>query len=157
MKMKMCTILSLLLVSVLAIASTTAVAQDDAMAVLKKYDDARARGDVDAVLALFANDAVIDGGGQCWNSPCVGKAAIGKRFALLPKGSKTTPISTYPSGNVVTRRVEVRPATLQEAGLDRLIHWQIYEIKDGLIVSVRHVRERTDPQTARYIKWRQQR
>ena len=147
-------ILPVLLVSILAVSPTMALAQDDPVTIIQKNYDARARGDLKAVLALWADDAVIDGGGPCSKSPCVGKAAIRKYFKITAKhGAKATLVATYPSGNVVTTRYEVRHGHSREAGVERLIGWSIFEVKGGKIVSQRTLRERTDPQTARYIKW----
>jgi ketosteroid isomerase-like protein len=152
------TILPVLLVSILTVAPTMAIAQGDPVAIIQKYFDARARGDLKAALALWADDAVIDGGGRCWKSPCVGKAAIRKRFERLAKNkAKPTLNAIYPSGNVVTTRLEVRHNLARKAGVERLITWTIYEVKGGKIVSQRTLRERTDPQTARYIKWNEER
>ncbi len=151
------TILAVLFFSILTVTPGRAVGQDDPVAIIQKYTDARARGDVDAALALWADDGVIDGGFGCRKSPCVGKAAIRKRIERLAKSkSKPTINAIYPSGNVVTVRQEVRHRLTRKAGLERLINWNIYEVKGGKIVSKRVLRERTDPQTARYIKWRRE-
>ncbi len=71
---------SFFLVTVLAsiltlAAATVALAQSDPAALLKKHVEAIARGDAAEALALYADDAVIDGGGLCAAAPCVGKAA----------------------------------------------------------------------------------
>ncbi len=156
--MKRFTIPAVLFVSILTVAPGRAIAQDDPVAIMQKYFDARARGDLDAALALWADDAVIDGGGRCRKSPCVGKAAIRKRFEYLAKvKAKVNPVATYASGNVVTIRLEVRHNLTQKAGVERVINWNIYEVKGGKIVSQRTLKERTDPQTARYEKWRKER
>ena len=155
--MKRFMILPVLLVSIITVAPTMAVAQDDPVAIIQKTFDARARGDLKAALAFWADDAVLDGPGRCSKSPCVGKAAIRKQFEIAAKhGAKATLLATYPSGNVVTTRYEVRHNAARKAGVERLIGWSIYEVKGGKIVSQRNLRERTDPQTARYIKWRQE-
>ncbi len=152
--MKRFMILTVLLVSILAVSPTMALAQDDPVTIIQKNYDARARGDLKAALAFWADDGVLDGPGICSKSPCVGKAAIRKHFETMVKhGAKTTLVATYPSGNVVTTRYEVRHPHSREAGVERLISWSIFEVKGGKIVSQRTLRERTDPQTARYIKW----
>ncbi len=145
--MKRFMILPVLLVSILAVAPTMAIAQDDPVAIIQKYLDARARGDLKAALAFWADDAVLDGPGRCSKSPCVGKAAIRKQFehADAKAKARTTLVATYPSGNVVTTRYEVRHNSSRKAGVERLIGWSIYEVKGGKIVSQRTLRERTDP------------
>ena len=155
--MKRFTILAVLFVSILTVTPGRAIAQDDPVAIIQKYTDARARGDLDAALALWADDGIIDGGFGCRKSPCVGKAAIRKRVERLAKSkAKPTLVATYPSGSVVTVRQEVRHRNTPKAGVERVINWIIYEVKGGKIVSKRVLRERTDPQTARYIKWRRE-
>ncbi len=156
MNMNRFTILSLLFVSILTVASTMAVAQDDPVQVIQKFYDARNRGDIDAALAFWADDAVQDGAG-CW-PPCVGKAAIRKRLDRHVNEIKLTRtiIASYPSGNIVTQRLETRHKFSRDAKLDRIICWSIWEVKAGKLVYLRHVHDRTDPQTARFIKWRQE-
>jgi ketosteroid isomerase-like protein len=153
------TILSLLFVSILTVASTMAVAEDDPVAIIHKFTDARARGDLDAALAFFADDAIIDGSGPCSSSPCVGKTAI-RKWIIPHRGTnivKASPTASYPSGSVVTQREESVHDHVRKAGLERVIYWKIYEVKSGKIVSIRAIRERTDPQTARFIKWHKER
>ena len=138
-------------------ASTVALAQSDPAAVVKQHIDAIARGDVAGALALYADDAVIDGhgpGGPCSAAPCVGKAAIQKelerRVAAHQRG---TILKTYVSGNVVTFRNEQRNDVTQKAGVERTIGWAIWEMKGDKISSTRGAPERTDPQTARFLEW----
>jgi ketosteroid isomerase-like protein len=150
-------ILTVLLVSILTVAPTMAVAQDDALSVLLNHRAARARGDLDAALALWADDGVIDGGGGCTISPCIGKAAIRKSIERKAKAQASfTVTATYPSGSVVTQRGEVRHNRTRKAGIDRVIRWRIYVIRGGKIVSQSVFVDRTDPQTVRYIKWRRE-
>jgi ketosteroid isomerase-like protein len=61
-------------------ASTVALAQSDPVALLEKHDEAINRGDAAGALALYADDAVMDGGGLCQAASCVGKAAIQKEL-----------------------------------------------------------------------------
>ena len=156
---------SFFLVTVLAstltlAASTVALAKSNPAAVLKKHVDAIARGDVAGALALYTDDAVIDGGGPlaggpCAAAPCVGKAAIQKELELrVASHQHATILKTYVSGNVVTFRAESRNDATQKAGVERIITWGILQMKDDKI-SYWHsgILERTDPQTARFIEW----
>ena len=157
--MKRFMILPLLLVSILAVTQTMALAQDDPVEILKKHKAAMEQGDVDAALALYADDAAIEGGGSCrWVSPCVGKAAIRSHLEQRVKNKhrKVTVIADYPSGNFLTRQVEIRDKRTRKARVDRIIAWGITKIKDGKILFRRGFRDRSDPQTARYIKWRRE-
>src|ERR1700683_2107483 len=80
------------------------LAQADPLIVEQQLLDALARGDVQAALALFTEDAVIDSeSGLCAKAPCVGKAAIRKDFEryVADKSRRVTPLNTYVSGDVM--------------------------------------------------------
>ncbi len=150
-------IVAVLLMSTLSVASTMAIAQDDPAAILQKAVDSIARGDVEAALALYADDAVVEASPVCNRTTCAGKAAIRKRIERMVKGkAKDTITANYPSGNVVTSRVEHRSNRMRQAGVERIIKWAIVEIKGDKIVSQRNLFERSDPQTARFLKWQEE-
>ena len=137
-------------------ASTVALAQVDPKALRQQHFDAIARGDAAGALALYTDDAVIDApGGLCAAAPCGGKAAIQKVLeSRVANKVHATALSYYVSGNVVTTRFEVRSANTQKAGVDRIIGWDIYEMKGDKIAAARGPwLERTDPQTARFQEW----
>lgn len=127
----------------------------------KAFRDAINRGDVAAALALYADDAFIDnatgGAGPCVGAPCVGKTAIEKHIKhLVDSKVRTTALNEYVSGNVLTVRTEARNDLTRKAGVERVIQWEIIEIRNGKISAVRALRERTDPESARYTKWLQE-
>ena len=137
-------------------ASTVALAQSDPAAVQKQHVDAIARGDAAGALALYADDAVIDGlAGLCAAAPCVGKAAIQKELERrVAAHQHFTILKQYVSGNVLTYRGEVRSDTIKKAGVERIIAWGIIEMKGDKISSAHAAQaERTDPQTARFLEW----
>ncbi|MGA2397077.1 MAG: nuclear transport factor 2 family protein [Steroidobacteraceae bacterium] len=142
---------------ILAAAAGRALAQGDPVSVQKQLFAALARGYVEAALALFTDDAVIDTeSGLCAKAPCVGKAAIQKDFEryVADKSRHVTALNTYVSGNVLVTRFEARSATIQKAGVDRIILWSIRELRGDKIASSRCcLPERTDPQTARFLEW----
>jgi ketosteroid isomerase-like protein len=136
-------------------ASTVALAQVDPAALVKQHVDAIARGDAAGALALYADDAVLDGPGLCAAAPCGGKAAIQKelerRVAAKQRG---TILKQYVSGNVLTQRIEARNDAAQKAGVERYIGWDIVEVKGDKISYWRSgVLDRSDPQTARFDAW----
>ena len=154
--MKRFMIFPVLLLTILALSPTMALAQDDPAAILKKHHAALARGDVDAALAFYADDAVIQGGRGCTGlSPCIGKAAIRKHLEgrLKRKSRKNTLIADYPSGNVLTRRLERRDEQTRKAGVERIIGWSITGVRGGKILFRHRFREVSDPQTLRFLKW----
>jgi hypothetical protein len=136
-------------------ASTVALAQVDPKALREQQFAAIARGDVAGALALYTEDAVIDGVGLCAAAPCVGKAAIQKELERrVAEKVHATALTYYVSGTVVTTRFEVRTDNTQKAGVDRIIGWDIFEMKGDKIAAARgQLWERTDPQTARFFEW----
>jgi len=126
---------SFFLVTVLAstlmlAASTVAHAQRDPAALLEQAVEAIARGDTAGALALFADDAIIDGAGLCAAAPCVGKAAIQQELEReVADKVHVTMLKTYVSGNVVTSRFEARSDTVTHAGIERIIGWTIAEMQ----------------------------
>ena len=137
-----------------------AVAQGGPEEVQQRLLSALSRGDVDAALALFTDDAVIDSqSGACTDKPCVGKAAIRKDLERLAtdKTRRVTPLNTYTDGNVLVTRFEARSAIIQGAGFDRIVLWGIREMRDGKIAALRCcLPERTDAQTAHFVEWEEQ-
>jgi hypothetical protein len=135
--------------------ATGARAQVDPKALVQKQCETLARGDVAGALALYTEDAVVDGAGLCAAAPCVGKAAIQQelehRIALKVQA---TSLNSYVDGTVVTTRYAVQSDSTRHAGVDRIIGWEIVELKAGKIGATRGpVWERTDAQTARYLEW----
>ena len=139
----------------LVAAATGARAQVDPKALLQKQFETLARGDVAGALALYTDDAVVDGAGLCAAAPCVGKAAIQKEFEnRIANKVHATGLNYYVSGTVVTTRYAVQSDSTRKAGVDRIIGWEIVELKAGKIGSARGpLWERTDAQTARYLEW----
>ena len=139
----------------LVAATTEAHAQGDPQALRQQQFATLARGDVAEVLALFTDDAVVDGVGLCAAAPCVGKNAIQKELEnQIAHKVHATVLNSYVSGSVVTTRYAVHSDSTQQAGVDRIIGWKIVELKAGKIGATRGpVWERTDAQTARYLEW----
>jgi ketosteroid isomerase-like protein len=150
-------LITMLAFTLMLAAAPVALAQSDPEAILNKHREAIARGDAAAALALYADDAVIDGGGLCQAAPCVGKAAIQKELERrVAEKPHVTILKQYVSGNVVTSRVEVRSDTIKKAGVERVIGWVIIELKGEKIAYVRGgIGDRSDPQTIRYAEWLQ--
>jgi len=139
-------------------AATVARAQTEPVALVQHFLGAFDRSDAAGMLALFADEAVIDDeGGPCAAVPCVGKDAIQK--ALERRAANTPPVhtilTTSVSGNVVTMRVEVRSDRIKQAGVERIIEWAIFET-NGEKIAYTHggILDRSDPQTARFAAWR---
>ena len=146
----------------LALATPTpAPAQISPASLAERDMAAESRGDVAAALALYSDDAVVQGGGLCW-TPCVGKVAIQKELERRVAGKNhATIVGKYVSDNVAVIKSEVRLSEKSSGssiiqwspGVDRIVVWNIYEEKEGKIAVVTLVGQRTDPQTARFIEW----
>lgn len=125
--------------------------------VQRQLFDALERGDIDAALALFTDDAVIDSqSGDCARAPCVGRAAIRKDLLryLADPSRRVSLIDTHVAGNVLVTRFEARSATMQRAGVERIVLWGIREMRGDKIATSRCcLPERTDPQTIRFLEW----
>jgi ketosteroid isomerase-like protein len=139
-------------------AVTVARAQTDPAALVQQFLAAFDRSDAAGMLALFADNAVIDDeGGPCAAAPCIGKDAIQK--ALERRAANTPPVHTIlktsVSGNVATMRVEVRSDRIKQAGVERIIEWAIFET-NGEKIAYTHggILDRADSQTARFAEWR---
>jgi hypothetical protein len=149
-----------LLVSMLALAvSTAATAQVDPASLAHREVAAESRGDVAAALALYSDDAIVQYGGLCWTG-CVGKDAIQKELARrVAANNHAKIVGEYVSGNVAVVKTEVRLIDKSgrplewSPGVDRVVVWDIYEVRGSKIAIVTLVGQHTDPQTARFIAW----
>jgi hypothetical protein len=142
---------------ILGTAAAAPALPDDPVAVQQQLLDALSRGNVAGALALFTDDAVIDSqSGYCAGAPCVGKAAIQKDLEryVTDKSRRVTTLNTYVTGDVLLTRFEARSATIQKAGVERIILWGIREMRGDKIASSRCcLPERTDAQTVQFLQW----
>jgi hypothetical protein len=114
---------------------------------------AESRGDVAAALALYSDDAIVQYGGLCWTS-CIGKAAIQKELERrVAAKNEWKVIGKYVSGNVAAVQTELKIGYIEGSGVDRVVVWNIYEVKGDKIAVATLVGQRTDPQTAQFINW----
>lgn len=147
---------SLAAVIVLGVASV-AIAPADPVEVQQQLTDALAKGDVAAAMTLFTDDAVLDTeSGLCARAPCVGKSAIQKDLEryVTDKTRRVKTLNTYVAGDLLVTRFEARSAMIEKAGVERIILWEIREMKGDKIASSRCcMPDRTDSQTARFILW----
>ncbi|MBV9018279.1 MAG: nuclear transport factor 2 family protein [Alphaproteobacteria bacterium] len=114
---------------------------------------AQSRGDPSAALALYSEDAIVQYGGLCW-TPCVGKAAIQKELERrVAAKNEWKVIGKFVSGNVAVLQTELKIGYIESSGVDRVVVWNIYEVKGDKIAVATLVGQRTDAQTAQFIKW----
>jgi hypothetical protein len=133
--------------------STSAPAEVDPASLAQQDLAAESGGDIAAALALYGDDAILQGGGVCAVTSCVGKAAIQKELERrVAAKNQWSIVGKYVSGNVVVIKSELRIGYIEWTGVDRVIVWHIYEMKGDKIAAVTLVGQRTDPQTARFIE-----
>jgi hypothetical protein len=136
-----------------AAAEDNGLAKVDPAALAEQDLAAESRGDIAAALALYGDDAIVQYGGQCW-TPCVGKAAIQKELERrVAAKNRWTVTGKYVSGNVAVLKTELQIGYIEGSGVDRVVVWNIYEVKGDKIAVATLAGQRTDPQTARFIEW----
>jgi hypothetical protein len=113
---------------------------------------AETRGDVAGALALYSDDAIVQYGGLCW-PPCVGKDALRKELERRVEAkNRWKVVGKYVSGNVAVIKTELKIGYIESSGVDRVVVWNIYEVKGDKIAVATLVDQRTDPKTARFIE-----
>ncbi|MGI9145541.1 MAG: hypothetical protein ACR2IK_03165 [Chloroflexota bacterium] len=122
----------------------------DPAAVHQRYLDATNQGDVGAAVALFAQDAVYQGG-SCQPNPCVGQVAIeGDIAGNVASHVHVTRLSAQVDGDTLTWRSEVVADGVRAAGVDRILTLGTTQVRASTIVKHQFRFDTSDPQTARY-------
>jgi hypothetical protein len=130
-------------------------APDDALAVLTyvRYEDAFNRGQIDAALEQFTDDALVIAGPACTaEAPCIGKPAIREgllaRFVAANIAVRIREIQF--DGVHLRTRVEVSTDPIRKAGYARVVGNDNLEFRNGKIASLIFVLDRNDGQTLRW-------
>jgi hypothetical protein len=122
----------------------------DPASVHQRYVDATNRGDVAGAVALFAQDAVYQGG-SCQPNPCVGQIAIqGDIAGNVASHVHVTRISAQVDADMLTWRSEVVADGVRAAGVDRIVTRGTTQVRDSTIVKHQFRFDMSDPQTAVY-------
>jgi ketosteroid isomerase-like protein len=144
-----------LLAGVLGMPKTTkpAAAQVDWCQKVQQVNDAFNRGEIDLVLESFADDMVVVAAPLC--APCVGKDAFRNHVEYqVALDTQLTITSCEVSGSTIAVTYEMRARDVREAGVDRIIMFDAYEMEGDTVVSARSVGvDMEDPQTAQYVTW----
>lgn len=135
--------------------ATASAQQADAVAMHQRLLAALNSDDAEAVLALFADDAVFLGGFSCLPL-CAGKEALRRTFAdivaLKARRTNITVELRRASPTAWTRaRYEIRADLISLAGAERIIGDEMIEVRGDQIVAVRLGFDFADPQTAAFI------
>lgn len=116
-----------------------------------KLQGALNRGDADAALEVFAEDARVTGA-EC-ETPCEGAAEIREGF-LEPEiadGARVLLTDMDEEGNQVNARFRVRSDSLREAGVRRLVGPVTFTFDNGHVAALDIGLDETDPETARFL------
>ena len=137
-------------------AASPAKAQEaDPAELFQQFVDALNAGDIDGILAVFADDAEVSGATfACIFIPCVGLDAI-QRFAEgeVLTNVNFTIISSETSDSTVTGQMEKTADVTEAAGVDRVIISFTAEVTDGAITSLNLEFDHDDEETFAYAQW----
>src|SRR5215472_1248714 len=129
--------------------------RNDPAGVFQQYERAINRGDIDAVMSLFADNvkaAVVTNPwkGMRYDKPsdCV-KAYISDTV-ITPHG-RLKSIRIAVAGDWVYAPLELRSDLVTTRGLERIVGIDELEVRDNRIVSFRFIPDHTDPQTQSFF------
>jgi ketosteroid isomerase-like protein len=125
--------LAVICVATVASLPSMGLAQSDPVAVFRQAIDARNRGDIVAMMALFTDDAVREDG-SC-QPPCVGLAAVRASFQKnIDEHFQAKLISAEGSGDTVTGRAEISSDAFRARGIEKRMTSYTVKLRDGKIV-----------------------
>jgi ketosteroid isomerase-like protein len=108
------------------------LAQSDPVAVFRQAIEARNRGDIVAMMALFTDDAVREDG-AC-QPPCVGLAAVRASFQKnIDEHFQAKVTSAEGSGDTVTARAEISSDAFRARGIEKRMTSYTVKLRDGKI------------------------
>jgi len=124
--------LAILFVATVAALPRMGLAQSDPVAVFRQAIDARNRGDIVAMMALFTDDAVREDG-AC-QPPCVGLAAVRASFQKnIDEHFQAKVTSAEGSGDTVTARAEISSDAFRARGIEKRMTSYTVKLRDGKI------------------------
>jgi ketosteroid isomerase-like protein len=108
------------------------LAQNDPVAVFRQAIDARNRGDIAAMMALFTDDAVrVDGACQ---PPCVGLAAVRKSFQKnIDEHFRAKVTSAHGAGDTATATAEISSDAFRAHGIEKRMTSYTIQLRGGKI------------------------
>src|ERR1043165_6198027 len=131
--MRTCTALAVIFAT-FAVPPLAGLAQTDPVAIFRQAIDARNRGDIAAMMALFADDAVREDG-SC-QPPCVGLAAVRASFQKnIDEHFQSKVTSAEGSGDTVTAKAEISSDAFRARGIEKRMTSYTVKLRGGKIVS----------------------
>ena len=108
------------------------LAQSDSVAVFRQAIDARNRGDITAMMALFTEDAVREDG-SC-QPPCVGLAAVRRSFQKnIDEHFQANVTSAQGEGDTVTASAEIISDAFRARGIEKRTTSYTIQLRGGKI------------------------
>jgi ketosteroid isomerase-like protein len=108
------------------------LAQTDPVAVFRQAIDARNRGDIVAMMALFTDDAVREDG-SC-QPPCVGLAAVTRSFQKnTDEHFHANVTSAQAAGDTVTAGAEITSDAFRAQGVEKRVTSYTIQLRGGKI------------------------
>jgi ketosteroid isomerase-like protein len=124
--------LAVLFAATVAVLPRVGLAQTDPVAVFRQAIDARNRGDIVAMMALFTDDAVREDG-SC-QPPCVGLAAVRRSVQKnIDEHFQANVTSTEGAGDTVTARAEISSDALRAHGIEKRMTSYTIKLRGGKI------------------------
>lgn len=129
----------------------------DAQEIHRRWLETMNRGDVDAALTLFTEDAVFDDGKACrFPFMCVGPAEIRPQVEALAKSLtrfRVISIRGFSANEIrwTTARIETRSEAIRAAGAERILQASTVVLRGARIVSLRIRGDEADEATAKFL------
>jgi ketosteroid isomerase-like protein len=133
--MRYCTASALFFVAALGVLPRMGLAQSgDPVATFRQAIDARNKGDITAMMAVFTEDAAREDG-SC-QPPCVGLPAVRASFQKnIDEHFQAKVTSVEGKGDVVTARAEISSDAFRAQGIDKRVTSYTVKLRDGKIAS----------------------
>jgi hypothetical protein len=130
--MRYCTASVLLFAATIAVVPRVGLAQNDPVAIFRQAIDARNRGDIVAMVALFTDDAVREDG-SC-QPPCVGLTAVRASFQKnIDEHFQAKVTSAEGVGDTVTARAEISSDAFRAQGIEKRMTSYTIKLRGGKI------------------------
>ena len=124
--------LAVFFATIIAVLPRVGLSQTDPIAVFRQAIDARNRGDIVGMMALFTDDAVREDG-SC-QPPCIGLAAVRASFQKnIDEHFQANVTSTEGVDDTVTARAEISSNALRAHGIEKRMTSYTIKLRGGKI------------------------
>ena len=121
-----------LFAAIVSVLPSVGFAQSDPVTVFRQAIDARNRGDIVAMMALFTDDAVREDG-SC-QPPCVGLSAVKASFQKnIDEHFQANVTSAQGAGDTVTAQAEISSDAFRARGIEKRMTSYTVQLRGGKI------------------------